>query len=100
MNEIPSKEELENSKRWYKSLTPKGDLSWYIKWVSSVILLVAMTIRSGQQFPEIDLLLSTIGCAGWLIVGLLWKDRALIILNAVAVVILAGGTLQYFLGAS
>lgn len=96
--EIPSKEELINSNRWYKSLTPKGTIDWYIKWISSVILLFAMVIRSSQSAPEVDLFLSTIGCAGWLIVGLIWKDRALIILNAVAVVILAGGVIQHLFG--
>ena len=28
--------EIKNSKRIQKSATPKGDLSWYVKWISSV----------------------------------------------------------------
>jgi hypothetical protein len=35
-----------------------------------------------------DLVLSIIGVSGWLGVGMLWKDRALIILNAVGLVFL------------
>jgi hypothetical protein len=35
-----------------------------------------------------DLTLSIVGVAGWLFVGMLWKDRALIILNAVGLVFL------------
>ena len=31
-----------NSSRVYKKVTPKGDLSWYIKWASSIILIIAM----------------------------------------------------------
>ena len=44
-----SKEEIQNSKRIFKSATPKQDLSWYVKWTSSVILLTA--IYSGVTTP-------------------------------------------------
>tara|TARA_R100000084_G_C4589982_1_gene117960 strand:- start:110 stop:412 length:303 start_codon:yes stop_codon:yes gene_type:complete len=90
-----SLEEIANSKRIFKSATPKQDLSWYIKWTSSVLLLSAMVFRAEGLFPLADLILSFTGCMGWLWVGLLWRDRALIILNSVAVVILATGLLRY-----
>ena len=90
-----TREEVKNSKRIFKSATPKQDLSWYVKWVSSTMLLSAMMFRAEGMFPLADLIPSFSGCAGWLWVGLLWKDRALIILNAVAVVILGGGLLRY-----
>ena len=90
-----TREEIKNSKRIFKSAPPKQDLSWYVKWVSSTMLLSAMMFRAEGMFPLADLILSFSGCAGWLWVGLLWKDRALIILNAVAVVILGGGLLRY-----
>ena len=90
-----TKEEVLNSKRIFKSATPKQDLSWYVKWTASTLLLSAMVFRAEGLFPLADLILSFTGCMGWLWVGLLWKDRALIILNAVAVVILGGGLLRY-----
>ena len=95
---IYSKQELENSNRIFKSATPKYDLSWYVKWTASAIMLVAMSFRGAQVLPQFDLLLSFVGCLGWLWVGVLWKDRALIILNAVAVVILFSGLLKLFVG--
>ena len=91
-----SKEELENSKRIYKSATPKQDLSWYVKWVASMFLLCAFAFRSTQQFPFIDLCLSLVGVSGWLWVGLLWKDRALVLLNGIAVFILLSGLISHF----
>ena len=91
-----SKEEIENSKRIYKSATPKQDLSWYVKWIASVILLCAFAFRSTQQFPFIDLCLSVVGVSGWLWVGLLWKDRALVLLNGIAVFILLSGLISHF----
>ena len=77
-----SKEELENSKRIFKSATPKYTADWYIKWVSSIIVLCAMSIRGVPELIMYDLYLSVVGIFGWLIVSILWKDRALILLNS------------------
>ena len=92
-----SKEELENSKRIYKSATPKLTFDWYIKWVSSVLLILAMFARGFEELKLVDLIFSTLGCAGWLVVSLIWKDRALIILNSLAVFVLGSGIVRYFL---
>jgi len=91
-----TKEEIENSKRIYKSATPKQDLSWYVKWTASMILLCAFAVRSTQQFPFLDICLSLVGVSGWLWVGLLWKDRALVMLNGIAVFILLSGLIGHF----
>jgi len=80
--------EILNSKRIFKSATPKGDVSWYVKWISSFIIVTAMSLRGIEGMQFYDLILSIIGVAGWLWVGMIWKDRALIILNAVGLVIL------------
>ena len=37
------------------------------------------------------------GIAGWLWVSILWNDRALIVVNAVAIAIFANGLVAYFL---
>ena len=83
-----AKEELENSKRIYKSVTPKYTLDWYVKWIASVFLLSAMSLRGIEGFQLIDLSLSLAGIIGWLWVSILWKDRALVILNAAGLVLL------------
>lgn len=81
-------QELKNSKRIYKSATPKQDLSWYIKWAASVVLLMGISVRGVEGFQTFDWICSTIGVTGWLLVGLLWKDRALIILNGAGLILL------------
>lgn len=83
-----SKEELENSKRIFKSATPKYTADWYIKWVSSVIVLMAMSIRGVPELVLYDLYLSVVGIFGWLIVSIIWKDRALILLNSIGLLFL------------
>jgi len=83
-----SKEEIENSNRIFKSATPKYDITWYVKWVSSVIIVVAMSMRGIEGLHLYDLSLSLVGVCGWLYVGIMWKDRALVGLNAIGLAFL------------
>ena len=69
-------------------LTNKKDAAWFIKWISSFVVITAMSLRGIEGMQIYDLSLSIVGVAGWLFVGMLWKDRALIILNAVGLVFL------------
>ena len=95
---------IKHSNRIVKSATPKQDLSWYIKWISSFFVLSAVMMRSATgDSPEVvanlrlaDQILSLIGCAGWTVVGFLWKDRALIVLNAIIVFALMSGLVRNF----
>ena len=88
MIQNPSPEELRNSKRWFKSATPKYTLDWYIKWASSIIILAAMSMRGVEGLQFYDLSLSIIGLTGWLFVAIVWNDRALIVLNSFGLVLL------------
>tara|TARA_R100001244_G_scaffold66840_1_gene54868 strand:+ start:501 stop:797 length:297 start_codon:yes stop_codon:yes gene_type:complete len=88
MIQNPSPKELRNSKRWFKSATPKYTLDWYIKWVSSIIILAAMSMRGVEGLQFYDLSLSIIGLTGWLFVAIVWNDRALIVLNSFGLVLL------------
>ena len=69
-------------------------LDWYIKWLASFILIVGMMLRTTQEYMFLDLLLSCIGAFGWLVVGVMWQDRSLIILNTVATTILLYGVIM------
>ena len=99
----PIKEKLDdkiaklNSSRVYKKVTPRGDLSWYIKWVSSFVIIIAMLFTSANMFP-INLWIANIGFIGWTIVGMLWHDRALIVLNSISLAIYSLGILNYYYG--
>jgi hypothetical protein len=80
--------ELENSTRIYKSATPKYTIDWYVKWIASFFILISMSIRGVEGLQFYDLAMSIIGVTGWLIVGMLWKDRALILLNGIGLALL------------
>lgn len=91
-------EEIENSNRIFKSATPKYDLSWYVKWFSSILILVALTIRAAD-YPRIyDMWFGFFGMIGWTYVGILWKDRAIIIMNVISTILLAIGLLTHYRG--
>jgi len=78
-----------------KKITPLHDLSWYIKWASSCILLVGMMLTSLEISPY-NLYLHLLGVCGWFVVGMLWHDRALIFLNAIAAAVFVMGITKYY----
>ena len=90
------KKELKNSKRIFKSATPKYTTDWYVKWVASVFVLAAMSIRGVAGLAVYDLILSIIGVSLWLIVSILWNDRALILLNGAGLIFLISNLIQGF----
>tara|TARA_A200000159_G_scaffold103594_1_gene96293 strand:+ start:4233 stop:4604 length:372 start_codon:yes stop_codon:yes gene_type:complete len=85
---LPSVEEIANSNRWFKSATPKQTLDWYIKWVASAMLLAGMSMRGIEGLQVYDLTISIGGVILWLWVSILWKDRALIVVNSVGLLLL------------
>jgi hypothetical protein len=88
-----------NSSRVYKKVTPRGDLSWYVKWIASAFILIAVMCRSVEEVPKIyDVMLSFVGTVGWAWVGYLWHDRALLLLNAVLCVILGTSIIRFLAG--
>ena len=92
------KEELENSKRIFKSATPKYTFDWYLKWIASVFILAALSIRGLEGLQYYDLILSVIGVAMLLIVSFVCKDRALILLNGVGLLFLIRNLFGFITG--
>ena len=94
-----SKQELydelhERTSKVIKSVTPKYDITWWVKWASSIVIICAIILRSLGLYHEVDVLLSFIGCLGWLFVAIRWQDRSLIILNTIAVTVLLLGMIK------
>ena len=85
---LPSPEEIANSPRWQKSATPKQTLDWYVKWVASICVLAGMSMRGIEGLQLYDLTISVVGIILWLWVSIIWKDRALIILNSFGLLLL------------
>lgn len=80
-----SPEEIENSKRIFKSATPKYTLDWYIKWIASIMILCSLALRAaGPEYRMLDIYFGWVGIGLWIWVSVIWQDRALIMLNVVS----------------
>ena len=62
---------------------------------SEITLLFGMILTANNIYP-FNIFVHMIGLIGWLVVSLMWNDRALIVINAVGVAIMANGLVGYF----
>jgi ABC-type siderophore export system fused ATPase/permease subunit len=76
----------------------KQTIDWYVKWVASIALLVGMSMRGVPSMVIYDLTISVIGVTLWLWVSVMWKDRALIIVNSVGLLLLLRNLIQTITG--
>ena len=77
---------------WYPD-----DFDWYLKWTASIIVLLSMASRAaGPEFRLLDLTLGFIGIGLWCWVSVIWRDRALIMLNSVSFFMLGVALLREF----
>jgi len=60
------------------------------KWVSSLVVIAGMVLTASNVYP-LNMYLHLTGILGWLIVGLAWHDKSLILLNVVAAFIFLNG---------
>ena len=82
----------------HNKVTPLHDLTWYVKWFSTLLVIVAVVCRS-LELHLYDMVFSLLGVIGWTFVGLKWHDRfPLTLLNTVLGVLLILGIGKYFVG--
>jgi len=94
MTEAARKDTKKQATRFTSKVTPYRDLSWYIKWVGTFFILAAISVRASMWSSELDFVFSLVGTVLWLIVGLMWHDRAIIVINAAAAVLLSIGLIN------
>ena len=77
-------------RNWYPD-----NFDWYLKWVASVIVLCSLALRSaGPEYRIYDLLFGALGIALWTWVSVIWRDRALIMLNGISFFMLSVAILK------
>ena len=77
-------------------LQKQHSATWWVKWISSIIIVAAMIATTNDLYPW-NMFLQFAGVAGWLWVAIIWNDRALIVINAVACAIFLNGMVMFFL---
>ena len=91
--------DLQDHEHPSKTLTPKREhhpFSWWLKWAASIVLIFAMIATTNNLYPW-NMFLQFIVIGGWLWVSIIWNDRALIVVNAVAVAIFLNGIVAYLI---
>tara|TARA_R100001163_G_scaffold26582_2_gene21588 strand:- start:687 stop:935 length:249 start_codon:yes stop_codon:yes gene_type:complete len=76
-------------------VTPTHTKDWYIKWIASFFIIIGVLLSANNIYPY-NLMFHFIGLAGWLVVSMMWNDRALLMINSVSLAILANGIIQYY----
>lgn len=83
------------SKKYTVKGKPLYTLDWYVKWVATAFVMIAIAFRAaGIEYALYDLIFGLIGTVLWLWVSMLWHDRAMIVLNTTASIVLAIGLLK------
>ena len=70
-------------------------LSWYLMWAGTICILSGAACTCFEIIP-LNIILSGTGWLFWLVVGVLWWDRALILLNIIVSSIYFIGLIRYF----
>jgi len=83
------------SKLETRKVTPYKDKSWYVKWISSFILLIGMGLTA-INFQPVNLFFHLVGVIGWGLVGFWWHDRAMLFINIIASTIFFTGIINYY----
>ena len=77
-------------RNWYPD-----NFDWYLKWIASVVVLCSLALRSaGPEYRIYDLLFGAVGIALWTWVSVIWRDRALIMLNGISFFMLSVAILK------
>jgi len=77
-------------RNWYPE-----NFDWYLKWVASITVLCSLALRSaGPEYRIYDLMFGTVGIALWTWVSVIWRDRALIMLNGISFFMLSVALLK------
>jgi hypothetical protein len=68
-------------------------LTFAVKWFASMVQILGYT-ATGLGFSPWNVYLFLIGLVGWLAVGFLWRDRAIILIHVIALGAMVAGLLS------
>ena len=77
-------------RNWYPD-----NFDWYLKWVASILVMSSLMMRTaGVEYRMYDLYFGWCGIVLWTWVSVIWRDRALIMLNAASFFMLSVAILK------
>ncbi len=67
-----------------ETISPKRfSPAFIIKWLASIVQILGYTATAFGATP-LNIQLFLVGLVGWFVVGVMWRDRAIILIHAVA----------------
>ena len=78
-----------------RKVTPGHGPTWNIKSTARIILLIGMVFTALELTP-INLFFHLVGVIGWFVVGYMWHDRAMMVVNSVAIFVFVFGILTWY----
>jgi len=60
--------------------TPSEGFSWWLKWLGSITGIITAILSAANLFPY-NMIVGLICFLSWSIVGMMWQDRSLIVMN-------------------
>lgn len=63
--------------------TPVGTFDWYVKWMSTIFAVLGIFSLSAG-FEMVGQILYVIASIGWVVVGMQWGDRAIMIGSSIS----------------
>lgn len=76
-----------------KPARPFTDKTTWLKWIASVVQIFGYA-ATGFGFVPLNAYLFIAGLIGWFAVGVLWRDKAIMLIHAVAFVSLTSGLIS------
>ena len=67
-----------------------------LEWTSTFIILTGVLLTNLDMRPY-NLIISLIGCIGWLILSILWKKYSLMIIQIILINLYSFGIIFYFI---
>lgn len=61
-------------------VTPSNGITWWLKWLGSLSGMSAALLTALELHP-FNMIMGLICFVSWSIVGMMWHDRALIVMN-------------------
>lgn len=71
----------------------KDRVAFVLKWVASLIQILGYT-ATAMQITPLNMYLFLVGIVGWFFVGVLWNDRAIMLIHVVALAAMVLGILN------
>ena len=67
-----------------------------LEWTSTFIILTGVLLTNLDMRPS-NLIISLIGCIGWLILSILWKKYSLMLIQIILIIFYSVGIIIYFI---